>query len=158
MAHDRKRKSERAALTGRTFGFDASPMDLYHVTGNRQPQPTAPAFLNSWYRIIGLRPCAIDFIEAFKDARQVFEWNASAGIAHKKILRRPLAAHMGTSADDHRAAGRGKLDGVVQQVDQYARDLLAIGGYQRLPLLDLRAQVDAVALRLGQHTRHDFAH
>src|SRR5713226_2001286 len=156
-----------AALAERAFGLDATSVRLYYVASDSQPQPAPaataasnpPASTNTqaaWLIEIGFRPRAIHFIKALKDARQVFGWNAGSGIAHEKALRISPALEIGT--DDHRAARRGKLNGIVQQIYQHASDLLAIGGYQRLALLNLGTQLDAVTLRLGQHARHNFAH
>src|SRR5579859_1606639 len=136
MMHNRERKSERTALTWRAFSFDTPAVRLHDVPGNRQTQPAPPTFLTSRHTITGFRSRAIDLIETLKDARQVFGRNTGPCIAHKKTLCRPLAARVGSRADDHCTAGRRKLNGVVQQIDQHARDLLANGSHQPFPLLD----------------------
>src|SRR5712691_10684214 len=154
-----------AALAERAFGLDATSVRLYYVASDSQPQPAPAATAGSnppasdpaastntqaaWLIEIGFRPRAIHFIKALKDARQVFGWNTGSGITHEKALRISPALEIGT--DDHRAARRGKLNGIVQQIYQHASDLLAIGGYQRLALLNFSTQLDAVTLRLGQH-------
>jgi hypothetical protein len=136
-----------------TFRRDAPTVSFYHVPGNSQAEATAAtARANE----VSFRTGTVGFIKAFKDARQLFWPDTYACITDIKTLC--LSTCLLCRANCHFTTGRSEFDGIVHKIDEHARNLFAISRHQYIPFVDFRAQCNAMALRLWQHTRHDFSY
>ncbi len=121
---------EMAAMVQHAIDTDLAAQQLHQLLADRQPQ--AGAAMLAGGRGIGLR-------ERLEQACHVVRRHADAGVTdremqHDALLRRRLRCNL----DRHAAAGRGKFDGVVAQVDQ------------DLP------QPDRVALQAQRHLRAEL--
>src|SRR5512140_2174481 len=99
------------------FDPNLAPMSLDDGLGNRQPQAAASDLLVA--HLGRLHP-----VETLENARDVFLWDAGAGILH-------LQAHAGMVRRDHQAQVhcppiRGVLDGIIDQIINQAPQVILI--------------------------------